>query len=52
MRARRRERQSFAYFSSAAARKVRRQQANLKTSAHDFGWARKKHTATQTPPQP
>jgi len=31
---------------------ARRQQANLKTSAHDFGSARKNHTATQTPPQP
>jgi len=35
MKARHRERQSFAYFSSAVARKVRRQQANLATPGYE-----------------
>jgi len=35
MRASDPERQSFAYFSSAAARKVRRHQAKLRCTAHD-----------------
>jgi len=39
MKARHRERQSFAYFSSAAARKVRRQQANLETPVCEYGCA-------------
>jgi len=45
MRARHRERQSFAYFSSAAARKVRRQQANLEDSVRDNGSASKNQLA-------